>query len=48
MVVGSNLSRQGFKRKAVYSEGAGPVYAGRECTWWGIETWGCIIFLIGF
>ena len=25
MVVGSNLSWQGFKRKAVYTEGAGPV-----------------------
>ena len=25
MVVGSNLSWLGFKRKAVYTEGAGPV-----------------------
>ena len=25
MVVGSNLSWQGFKRKAVHTEGAGPV-----------------------
>ena len=25
MVVGSNLSWQGFKRKTVYTEGAGPV-----------------------
>ena len=25
MVAGSNLSWQGFKRKAVYTEGAGPV-----------------------
>ena len=25
MVVGLNLSWQGFKRKAVYTEGAGPV-----------------------
>ena len=29
MVVGSNLSWQCFKRKAVYTEGAGPVC---ECT----------------
>ena len=25
MIVGSNLSWKGFKRKAVYTEGAGPV-----------------------
>ena len=25
MIAGSNLSWQGFKRKAVYTEGAGPV-----------------------
>ena len=33
MVAGSNLSWQGFKRKAVYTEGAGLVckYAG-QCT----------------
>ena len=55
MVVGSNLGWQGLKRKAVYTEGTGPVckctgavYTERECTWWGIETWGCKIFLIGF
>ena len=29
MVVGSNLSWQGFKRKAVYTEGAGLVF---KCT----------------
>ena len=29
MVAGSNLSRQGIKRKAVYTKGAGPVC---ECT----------------
>ena len=55
MVAGSNLSWQGIKRKAVYTKGAGPVckctvpvYTGRECTGWGIETWGYKIFLIGF
>ena len=33
MVASSNLSWQGFKRKAVYTEGAGPVckYTG-QCT----------------
>ena len=30
MVVGSNLSWQGIKRKAVYTEGAGPMYG--QCT----------------
>ena len=45
MVAGSNLSWQDFKRKTVYTEGAGPamygaVYTGRECTGWGTETWG--------
>ena len=33
MVVGSNLSWQGFKRKAVYTERAGPIYiCTRQCT----------------
>ena len=45
MVVGSNLSWHGIKRKAVYTEGAGLVC---ECTGWRIEIWGCKIFLIGF
>ena len=54
MVAGSNLSWQGIKRKAVYTEGpvckctgsvhwyvnVRAVYTGRECTGWGIETWG--------
>ena len=53
MVAGSNLSWQGIKRKAVYTKGAGPVwyeavYTGRECTGWGIETWGCKIFKLVF
>ena len=49
MVVGSNLSWQGFKRKAVYTEGAGLVCKCMgQCTGWGIETWGCKTFLIGF
>ena len=33
MVVGSNLNWQGFKRKAVYTEGAGPGgKCVRQCT----------------
>ena len=33
MVVGSNLSGQGIKRKAVYTEGAGPICkCTRKCT----------------
>ena len=49
MVVGSNLSWQGFKRKAVYTKGAGLVCkCTGQCTQWGIETLGCKIFLIGF
>ena len=49
MVVGLNLSWQGIKRKAVYTEGAGPVCkCTGQCTGWGIKTWGCKIFLIGF
>ena len=33
MVVGSNLSWQGIKRKAVYTEGAGPLCKGMaQCT----------------
>ena len=53
MVVGSNLSWQSIKRKAVYTGGAGPVC---KCTGQcilgvyrvGIKTWGCKIFLIGY
>ena len=49
MVVGSNPSWQGIKRKAMYTKGAGPVC---KCTGsvqgGGIETWGCKVFLIGF
>ena len=53
MVVGSNLSWQSTKRKAVYTGGAGPVC---KCTGQcilgvyrvGIKTWGCKIFLIGY
>ena len=55
MVADSNLSWQGFKRKAVYTEGAGPICkCTGQCTLegsiqgGGIETWGCKIFLIGF
>ena len=54
MVVGSNISWQGIKRKAVYTKGAGLVC---KCTgsvhWKGVyrvgdRDLGCKIFLIGF
>ena len=55
MVVGSNLSWQRIKRKAVYTEGASPVCkCTGQCTLegsvtgWRINTSGCKIFVIGF
>ena len=49
MVAGLNLSWQGIKRKAVCTRGAGLVCkCVGQCTGWGIETWECKIFLIGF
>ena len=48
MVAGLNLSWQSIER-AVYTEGAGPVCkCTGQCTAWGIETWGCKIFLLVF
>ena len=38
MIVDSNLSWQGIKRMAVYTEGVGPVCKCMgQCTGWGIE-----------
>ena len=49
MVAGLNLSWQGIKRKAVYTEGAGLVCKCMgQCTAWGSVHWGCKTFLIGF
>ena len=53
MVVGSNLSWQGFKKKAVYTEGAGPVCkCTGQCTLGvykvGDRDLGVQNFLIGF
>ena len=53
MVAVSNLSWQGIKRQCTLKGQARYVNVrdsvpGRECTGWGIETWGCKIFFIGF
>ena len=49
MVAGSNLSWQGIKRKAVHTEGAGPVCkCTGQCIGQGIETWGAKFFKLVF